>query len=414
VLQELSSPDLTSWRVLYELSAPFSHMVNFIDKFTIGTALNQAWVQMMLVVWALLAWVGGGPRALLGLVAAGTLGMLLFHGVVGLSALPVLGLALLLALALRGRIPAPLPAGRLVAAGVALVLGGIAALPYTRSISRGWDSGHTGMAHSYVQLSPIMAWTILTSCGIVTALAWGPARWLLRKGHGPGSLLVLITALMAGFALVVNLPEDNESKFAFEIFFLAVPIAAATLEPALAAVRARGGTAGTLGLGIALFLVPAGLTLYGLTVDVESRNSPHANLSSTDRHFYAWLGRATPANAVVVDADFRDYAMVLAARQLYCGSPLGPSKAGFPAAEARERHAVMADLYGPAADLAEDAAKLGRLGRPVFIVYRLADYSRSGDARILDRAPALFRPVRDAGGFVVYSLLHEATPGGSR
>ena len=32
---------LVSWRVFYELSAPFAHMVNFVDKFTIGTALEN-------------------------------------------------------------------------------------------------------------------------------------------------------------------------------------------------------------------------------------------------------------------------------------------------------------------------------------------------------------------------------------
>jgi len=49
--------DVTSWRVLYALNAPFSHMVSFLDKFMIGTAINYAWIQMDLAIWAVLAWV---------------------------------------------------------------------------------------------------------------------------------------------------------------------------------------------------------------------------------------------------------------------------------------------------------------------------------------------------------------------
>lgn len=414
VIAALRPPDLTSWRVVYELSAPFAHMVSFLDKFMIGTALNYAWVQMLLVLWALLAWLSGGPRALLVLVAAGAAGMLLFHGVVGLSVIPVLGLACGLALVLRHRVPSLPPAGRLAPAGLALVAGGLAALPYTRAISRGWDAGQTGMAHSYVVPSPAMAWTVLTSCGIVLALAWQPARRLVRAGHGPGILLVLFTALMAGFAVFVNLPEDNESKFAFQVFFPAVLLAAAALEPWMSRLRRRLGSNASAVVLLALFALPAGLTLIGLTVDVAQRTSPQVNVPAAERRFHAWLAQGTPANAVVVDNKFRDLAMVLAGRQLYCGSPLGPSRAGFPAAEAQLRHAVMADLYGPAADLAGDAAQLSRLGRPVYLVYREADFPRPADARVLDRAPELFQPVHDAEGFVVYSLFPTSPPGGAR
>lgn len=405
VREALAAPDLTSWRVFYELAAPFAHMVSFIDKFTIGTALNQAWVQMLLVLWSTLAWLAGGPRPLLALAAAGALGMLLFHGVVGLSVIPVLGLTLLVALVARRGGMATIDRRRLVAAGIALAAGALAGVPYTRSISRGWSAGQTGVAHSFLALSPMMAWTVLTACGIVLALASRPARRMLRAGPGAGSLLVLFTLLMAGFAIVVNLPEDNESKFAFQVFFPAAVLAAGALEPAILSARARLGGVGAAGLACALFGLPFVLTLVALTVDVAGRAAPHANLSVAERRFHAALRELTPADAVIVDAGFRDYAMVLAGRQLYCGSSAGPSRAGFPAAEVAERQAVMADLYGPAADLPGDGAKLARLGRPVYVVYREADFPDPADRRVLDRVPTAFRRVHDDSGFVVYSLL---------
>ena len=396
------------------LAAPFAHMVSFLDKFTIGTALNQAWVQMLLVLWAVLVWLAGGPRAMLALVALGALGMLLFHGVVGLSVIPVLGLALGLALVVRRGGLAGLDRARLVAAGAALAAGALAGMPYTRSISQGWSAAQTGVAHSYLALSPKMAWTVLTSCGVVLALAWRPARAMLDRGPGTGSLLAVFTLLMTGFAIVVNLPEDNESKFAFHLFFPAAILAAGALGPAIAAARSRLGRAGAAAAGFALFGVPFVATMIGLVVDLDGRVAPHANLSAAERRFQAALRTLTPADAVVVDRGFRDYAMVLAGRQLYCGSPEGPTRAGFPAAELAERHAVMADLYGPVDDPTGDAAKLARFGRPVYVVYRESDVARRDEARVLDRAPDRFRRVHDDGGFVVYSLLPEAPQGESR
>ena len=414
VAGELAPPHFLSWRIFYDLAAPFAHMVSFIDKFTIGTALNQAWVQMLLVLWATLAWLAGGPRALLALVALGALGMLLFHGVVGMSVIPVLGLALGLALLVRHGGLADLDRGRLLAAGFALAVGALAGLPYTRSISQGWSAAQTGVAHSYLVPSPMMAWTVLTSCAVVLALAWGPARAMLLRGPGSGSLLVVFTLLMTGFALVVNLPEDNESKFAFHVFFPAAILGAGALGPAIAATRNRLGQAGATAVGVGLFVVPFVATMVGLVVDVDGRAAPHANLSAGERRFQAALRALAPADAVVVDRGFRDYAMVLAGRQLYCGSPAGPTRAGFPAPELAERHAVMADLYGPLDDPTGDAAKLARLGRPVYVVYRESDVVRPEEARVLDRASDRFRRVHDDGGFVVYSLLPEAPQGESR
>jgi len=406
--------DVTSWRVLYALNAPFSHMVSFLDKFMIGTAINYAWIQMDLAIWAVLAWVAGGPRALLVLATLGAAGMLLFHGVVGLSVIPVLGLALLLVLAV-GRIrPGLPPPVRVFTAGVALLVGALAAGPYTRAISQGWDAARTGLPRSYIVASPMMIWTVATSCALVFALALSPARRLVREKGGVGTLLVVFTVLMTGFAVLVNLPEDNESKFAFEVFFPAAVLAAAAFEPWLGRLRARLGTAGAGLVLAALMAFPAGLTLYGLTVDRTQFTAREVHMPPAERTFYAWLARATPPNAVVVDNRFRDQIMVLSRRQLYCGSPLGPSLAGIPAEEVGRRHAVMADLYGPLAQLDDDARDLARLGRPVFVVYRDADFPVPADARALDRAPDRFRPFRDAEGFVVYSLVPQSAPGVSR
>jgi hypothetical protein len=73
----------------------------------------------------------------------------------------------------------------------------------------------------------------------------------------------------------------------------------------------------------------------------------------------------------------------------------------------------MADLYGPAERLDEDAARLARFGRPVFVIVRAADFPGAAARPVLDRTPGPFRRVHDADGFVVYALVAAPSPGGS-
>ena len=74
----------------------------------------------------------------------------------------------------------------------------------------------------------------------------------------------------------------------------------------------------------------------------------------------------------------------------------------FPAAALARRRAVMADLYGPATDLAGDAACLDSLGAPTYVLYRAEDFAGIAPWTALDADTARFERVYAAQGRLVY------------
>jgi hypothetical protein len=84
--------------------------------------------------------------------------------------------------------------------------------------------------------------------------------------------------------------------------------------------------------------------------------------------------------------------------------------AAFPLDQVEERRAVTADLYGPLAGLDRDIAVLERLGRPVYVLYRSADFPPAASpADGLGRRSDRFTRVYDRDGFVVYRLASGST-----
>src|SRR6185369_11999807 len=146
-------------------------MVSFLDKFTIGTALNAAWLMMLLYLWALLRWLDEGRREALAWAVAGAAGMLFFHGVVALSVLPVALLALALAWLAGPRWPGAPERGRLLAFAAATALGMVLAAPYTAAITRAWTPQGGGVPHHYLRPGWTMPWTLATSCAVTAAFA---------------------------------------------------------------------------------------------------------------------------------------------------------------------------------------------------------------------------------------------------
>ncbi|MBI5711351.1 MAG: hypothetical protein HZC42_13790, partial [Candidatus Eisenbacteria bacterium] len=166
VAAELHGVRFGAMPVLYQLSAPFGHIASFIDKFTVGTALSYAWIQLLVFLWGALLWVRDGRREALAWVAVGAAGMLFMHGVVGLSAIPValgtFGLAWLLSFRWNW-----LPArGRLVALAAATLAGAAVAAPYTRSIFTGWSAEKTGVPSHYLWPGWTMPWTLVTALAV--------------------------------------------------------------------------------------------------------------------------------------------------------------------------------------------------------------------------------------------------------
>ncbi len=410
VVSEYKPIPFGTWRILYPLVAPFAHMVNLYDKFMVGTALSYAWLLMLVVLLAGVRFLSAGARGWLVLAALAALGTLLFHGVVGMSALPVLACAIALAWAAGGRLPWLGARARMLRLAAAVGLGGLLGVPYTRAIMRGWSAGASGLKHSYLAHDPYMAWTLLTATGIVAALAVGPVRAAWRERRGPATVFALWTLGMYLFAALVDLPADNESKFTFQAFFGAVVFAGAGVPAAWRWAVGRIGRPAAITLAAILSLVGPVLTVEGFAADPEGRTDYTMNVPPGDEALDTFIRERTPVDAVIVDRDYRDWIMVLARRRMYCGSPEGPSKFGFPANQVVERHRVIDDLYGPRADVAHDAETMARLAAPIYVVDRPP---APGQAALtpLDMLSPRFARVYDRDGRRLYRLVQgDGTP----
>lgn len=412
VKRVLASATWDRTEVLRELGAPFALSTSSWDKFTVGTALGYAWLMLLLWWWAAVRWLDdpneprpeGAPPAWrwLAVAAAAAAGMMLFHSVVGLSALPVgIGGAVVLALLARSRWRV-VDARRALALAAASAAGLLVTLPYFLRILRGWQPDRTGVRHEYFRLDWPMPWTMLTACGVTLMIAWPALRRVFAERRTAGMWLALWAAGMAGFALVVHLPEWNESKFVWQVFAPLAILGGANLPPAWSAWRSRFGSVAATAIAVFLFALPSALFLRGYLVDPRNHTAVETHPEAGELELHAWLREHTPRDAVLLDHHSRDLLLVQARRRMLAGHPHSAERAAFPREELARRREVMADLYGSADSLAADAALLARLGAPVYIVYRASDFPAATPWAALDADSAHFERAYDAGRFLVY------------
>jgi hypothetical protein len=394
----------SSWQIMMDLSPPFNILESFVDKFVTGTSLNYAWVLMALGLWAVVRLALGPSRGAWCVLVLCSAGMQLWHGVVGLSAVPVLVCALLTALLARrwaNWLPAPT---RLASIGIAAALGFVVTLPYTLAISRGWSAERSGLHVAPFHFDVAFAVTAVASSALALALATRPLAAVVRERRGAAALLAIFAFGMLAFAIVVQLPNYNHAKFPFEAFVPLAALGGAGFWPWLDATRRRFGGWAVAVVWLAL-AAPIVLTLRAFAVDPEQHTYVPLNPRPGEGALYQWIRERTPRDMVFVDARFRDLVMVRGRRQMYLGSPSGPERAAFPLQQVIERRAVMADLYGPARQLDADADALTRLGRPACVIVRLEDVPEGANARAsLAARPDRFVPIYERDGFVLYAV----------
>ncbi len=398
--------------VMYQLSAPFAWMVNSWDKFMVGTALGYAYLLLLVSLWAGVRWLSDARGArdgiapppwrwlLVAFVAAA--GMMLFHSVVGLSVIPVSVGACVLLAAFAGRDPRIGPAWRPLLLAAALLAALAATWPYFRSISSGWDSAQTGVEQHFFHIDWNMPWTLATACGLVALAAWPGVRRLIATRSAPGVWLVCWTLGMALFALVVELPEHNEFKFVWQVFAPLAILGGAGLPALLAGWRRRLGGIGAGALVAVAFVLPAALLEFGFVTDPSGATAPETRRAPGESALYAWVRARTPRDAVFTDHCSRDVLLVEGRRRLLAGTPYGPERAAFSRAVLLRRRAVMADLYGPAADVAGDGACLDSLRAPVYVLYRASDFTGIAPWKRLEADTSRFERVYAADGYFVY------------
>ena len=396
--------------VMHQLCAPFAWMVNAWDKFMLGTALGYAYLLMLVALWAGVRWLSdardgdrsSGAWRWLVVAFMAAAGMMLFHSVVGLSAIPVsLGACLLMAL-LATREPKLGPASRPLALAAALAAGLAVAMPYFRSIMRGWDAGRSGVQQHFLHLDVFMPWTLATACGVTLWLAWPALVRIVRERTPAGAWLACWLLGMTAFALLVQLPEHNEFKFVWMVFAPLAVIGGDSAAAQLTHLQRRLGPTLAGVLLFVAFVLPSLLLLRGFLVDPAAADAPEVVRAPGDAACYAWVRTATPRDAVFLDHHSRDVLLVEGRRRLLAGTPYGPERAAFPAAALMRRRAVMADLYGPATDLAGDAACLDSLGAPTYVLYRAEDFAGAAPWTALDADTARFERVYAAEGRLVY------------
>ena len=410
MMRQIVVKNLASFEVLYFLQAPFAWMVNFWDKWTIGTSLGYAYVLMLTYLWAFVRWNASGSirwLAVAGLSAAGTMFM---HGVVGLSIIPVSMGALALAAFLRMRaswLPEP---RRLAAFAGATLLGAATAVPYTQAISRGWAASRSGFQHHYLQPGWQMPWTIATALALPVLLLPAALRRLQGERRDTAAWLAMFALGMLAFSLVVRLPDGNEVKFVFELFVPLTILSGAVFLPALDRWRERLKPPAFGALVAVLFVIPNGLFLYGLASEPLRRTDPALNPRPGEEALYRWIRTSSPNDAVFTDHHARDLVMVKGERRLLAGAGFGPEKAGYPLAELLQRRRRMAELYtvDPAAPVHVDslAGTMQPLaGAPLFVLYRPEDWSGAeAPWGRLDADPARFHLAYDHDGYRVYDF----------
>lgn len=403
VAEYLSTVKFPSAEIIFSLSAPFGYMVNFFDKLLTGTALHYAYVLMMVHLWAWLLWIGDRRAEWLVLAVASAAGMLFFHGVVGLSVVPV-SLAVLAALAVARVRWSWLPSGSaLVGFGAATLIGAAIAGPYTRSISSGWSPEKSGLQHRYLAIDGIVPWTLIAACALAWWFAREPIARAFRERRAEPATALAAAIGMSAFTCVVRLPGSNETKFVFAAFVPLAVLAGAGWADAWDAWQRRLGRTGARIAFAAAFLVTPVLSVAGFALDPGARVRAELNPHPGEGTLYRWMRERTPVDAVFVDARFRDLVMVTAQRELYLGTFNGPEKAAFPLTELLRRRALVADVYGEARDWESHRATLLGLGRPIYVVYRPEDAEGRTPWAALDH-DARFERAYDSDGYRVYRL----------
>jgi len=404
--RQLATIEFTSARIIYSLSAPFALMVSTLDKLMVGSPLAYGYLLMGVHAWAVLAWLEEGSVGSLVVALGAAAGMMFFHGVVGLSVNPVWIGALTLAALMATRVRWLPSAGRLFAAAGATLAGAMIATPYMLSVSSGWEGSTSGLRHRYLAPDWVMPWTLITACAFALGFALAPFRAAWRERRPLAAVVTIGLLSMIGFALIIRLPEHNEVKFVYQVFVLAVLLAAPGFLTWIGGFLTRRRVVGAVVL-VLVFLVPSILTLWGYAVDREARTHPSVIARPGEAELYRWIREDTRSNALFVDSGFRDLVMVRGRRSLYLGTEFGPERAAFPLNQVLVRRRVVADLYGSARELEADLVSFERFSRPVYVIFRPEEDDRTSAARAgLERSDRC-QLVYQRHGYRVYRLVQK-------
>ncbi len=343
-----------------------SSLVSFSDKFIVLTPFSMA---AALFVLFLIAWLRLIERptarraAVLGMVQAASL---FLHSLAGWAQALAAGLAwwwLLLGSRDGRESRAALLPILLAFTGAFLLL-----LPYLIETTFGKMGtlrfGMTALALT----SLILAGALYVPTGWATLVSWGRSRVAGRELAPLGLGLSLA-------ALLVQLPESNQSKF-LNLLFLLLAAPAAWGWQWFWRHMARGAR---------VILVAAAVTAVGPTVVLVAWAKLHESggaglvprSSAAERAAFRWAQRSTSPKTVFADQEGGQDLVVLAGRGVIWGGPGYENNWGYPATEVRLRERAVRELAAGDTLDAGVRALLRRLNRPIVVVERRR-YQRPG------------------------------------
>ncbi len=349
VLSEVHFDDTYVFQLL---AAPFSAMVVHWDKWTVGSAIGYAYLFIGVILLSISRSTGPDAWRWRGVTALATASMMLFHSIVGLSVVPVtIGALVLRWLLSPTRTRDASETRHLGFDLLAIMVGAAATLPYLLSITAGWSADRSGVAHQFIRLHWVMPWTLLTACGIAGAFAIPGLRRAWIQADATLRLIAAWLVGMVGYAVVVHLPEGNELKFVWQVFFALAVLGGPSAWEWVTRRREGMRRVRFIVVTTLVFIVPTVIAIRGLILDHPEGYQPDLievmKPPPGSAELHAWIQSATPRDALFLDAGGRDHLMVLGRRRLLVGTLHAPQRAAFPADEMELRRRVQTGLFGP-------------------------------------------------------------------
>jgi len=353
-------------------------MVFFGDKFLVLTQFGLGLALFLLAVLALedlaeRVAVRAGLRAAL-LVAAA----LFVHTVVGYAIVLVAAVSVVWTFAGR-----PRSAWTFALAAGAATLGALIVLsPYLLETARGKrDALHPGFS------MPALATLFLSgACYVLPGVPWLGAR-LRAEPRARFTAAAVLVALV--LALVLRLPQNNQSKFLNLAFLALAAPAASGLQEAWRRLPRLAHAWAVAALAVAV-LPTSALLAWGAGSEREPAGGAIGSPSPDAAAAMRWAREHTPADAAFCDLGGGRELLALAGRSVLWAGREGERDWGYaPAALQARRELVGALVHGREPDAA-GAALLRSLHRDVIVLARAAAPDSLSDGGALAAQPARF------------------------
>jgi hypothetical protein len=338
----------------------------FLDKFMLGTAFSLT-LGLVCVVLGLMAMRQGGRWnwILSFFYTAALCGVLFIHLVVGATALLAIA-GTIVFIAFTG------PRGRMrrgefsvgLQAVLTLLAAGIA-LPYITSVLPG--NGVGGSASFGLQKGQIIG---VFSCMLPALI---PAIWYLMRSEDPVAtdrglnatgVLTVWAAFVLVIALAVDLPTNNETKFAFPLYLVLSALAVGGFDRWM-----DGGTRRRLN-GIVIYVALCTVPLNTVYFYGAFRDRSQFVVTPSELSIYEWIRKMTRDEAMFLEADDIVRIPVLASRDQYWGTEAYAHNWAYPENEMIPRRALRDAVFGDGEMADTEFEHAALLERPFYVVLR--------------------------------------------